>query len=54
MSVFAARLTGDVSRQTLIWFAALLAALVIAPFIVDDYLVTVLILILYLAYTGQA
>ena len=54
MSVFAARLTGDVSRQTMIWLAALLAALVIAPFVVDDYLVTVLILTLYLAYTGQA
>ena len=32
----------------------LLAALLAAPWIVNDYLVTVLILILYLAYTGQA
>ncbi len=54
MSVFAARLAGGVSRRTMIWLAALFAALVIAPFVVNDYLVTVLILILYLAYTGQA
>ncbi|MFY9763233.1 MAG: branched-chain amino acid ABC transporter permease [Xanthobacteraceae bacterium] len=54
MSAFAARLTGDVSRRTMIWLAALLAALVIAPCVVNDYLVTVLILILYLAYIGQA
>ena len=38
----------------MIWLAALLAALVIAPFVVNDYLLTVLILILYFAYTGQA
>jgi branched-chain amino acid transport system permease protein len=49
-----ARLTGDVSRRAVFWLAALLAALLIAPWVVNDYLVTVLILILYLAYTGQA
>ena len=54
MAALVARLTGDVSRRTMIWLAALLAALVIAPWVVNDYLVTVLILILYLAYTGQA
>ena len=54
MAALAARLTGDVSRRAMIWLAALLAALVIAPWVVNDYLVTVLILILYLAYTGQA
>jgi branched-chain amino acid transport system permease protein len=54
MAALAARLTGDVSRRTAIWLAALLVALVIAPWVVNDYLVTVLILILYLAYTGQA
>ncbi len=54
MAALVARLTGDVSRRTVIWLAALLAALVIAPWVVNDYLVTVLILILYLAYTGQA
>ena len=34
--------------------AALLVALLVAPFIANDYLLTVLILILYYAYTGQA
>ncbi len=34
--------------------AVLLAALLIAPFVVNDYLLTVLILILYFAYAGQA
>ncbi|MGB6733226.1 MAG: branched-chain amino acid ABC transporter permease, partial [Xanthobacteraceae bacterium] len=54
MSAALARLAGGVSPRTWIWLAALLAALVIAPWIVGDYLVTVLILILYLAYAGQA
>ncbi len=54
MSALAARLTGGISRRTMIWLAALFAALIVAPWLVDDYLVTVLILILYLAYTGQA
>jgi branched-chain amino acid transport system permease protein len=49
-----ARLTDGLSRLTLIWLAALLAALLIAPWIANDYLITVLIVILYLAYTGQA
>ena len=40
--------------RTRIWLTVLLAALVIAPWLVGDYLVTVLILILYLAYAGQA
>jgi branched-chain amino acid transport system permease protein len=47
-------LCDDLSRRTLIWLAALLAALLIAPWIANDYLITVLIVILYLAYTGQA
>ena len=34
--------------------AALLVALLVAPRFVNDYLLTVLILILYFAYTGQA
>ncbi len=49
-----ARLAGGVPRRAAILLAALLAALLIAPWIVNDYLVTVLIVILYLAYTGQA
>ncbi len=53
-AAFVARLADGVSRQGLILLALLLAALSIAPWIVNDYLVTVLIVILYLAYTGQA
>jgi len=34
--------------------AVLLAALIVAPHFVNDYLLTILILILYFAYTGQA
>ncbi len=49
-----ARLAGGLSQRTLALLAALLAVLLIAPWIVNDYLVTVLIVILYLAYTGQA
>ena len=36
------------------WLAALLAALLAAPWLANDYLLTVLIIILYFAYTGQA
>ncbi len=49
-----ARLADGLSRRTIVLLAALLAALLVAPWIVNDYLITVLILILYLAYTGQA
>jgi branched-chain amino acid transport system permease protein len=49
-----ARLAADIPRRTSIWLAVLLAALLIAPWIVNDYLLTVLIVILYAAYTGQA
>ncbi len=54
MSAVLARLAADVAPRTRIWLTVLLAALVIAPWLVGDYLVTVLILILYLAYAGQA
>jgi branched-chain amino acid transport system permease protein len=43
-----------VSRRALLLLAALFAVLVAAPFFVNDYLLTVLILILYFAYVGQA
>jgi branched-chain amino acid transport system permease protein len=43
-----------VSRRALLLLAALLAVLVAAPFFANDYLLTVLILILYFAYVGQA
>jgi len=54
MAGIAARLTDGLSRRTVIWLVFLLAALVIAPWLLNDYLVTVLILILYLAFAGQA
>ena len=47
-------LTEGVSRRALLLLATLLAAMVIAPFVVNDYFLTVLILILYFAYLGQA
>jgi branched-chain amino acid transport system permease protein len=42
------------SRRGAGLLAVLLAALVAAPWMVNDYLLTVLVLILYFAYTGQA
>ncbi len=42
------------SRRTSMLLGALLAALIAAPWIINDYLLTVLIVILYSAYTGQA
>jgi branched-chain amino acid transport system permease protein len=49
-----ARLLHGVPRHALILLALLLAGLVVAPALANDYLLTVLILILYFAYTGQA
>ena len=49
-----ARPVADVPRRGAILLAALLAVLLTAPWIVNDYLITVLILILYFAYAGQA
>jgi branched-chain amino acid transport system permease protein len=43
-----------VPRHVLVWLVAVLAGLLIAPLFAGDYLLTVLILILYYAYTGQA
>ena len=42
------------SRRGAALLAVLLAALVAVPWMVNDYLLTVLVLILYFAYTGQA
>jgi branched-chain amino acid transport system permease protein len=47
-------LFSDLSGRGLGLLAALFALLVIAPAFANDYLLTVLILILYFAYTGQA
>jgi branched-chain amino acid transport system permease protein len=49
-----ARFAGGWSRRAALLLAVVLLALLLAPWIANDYLVTVLILILYLAYTGQA
>ncbi len=49
-----ARLFDGVSRRGLILLAVLLAVLLLAPLVAGDYLLTVLILILYFAYIGQA
>jgi branched-chain amino acid transport system permease protein len=48
------RLSGGVPRRSMLLLAALFVALLAAPWIFNDYLVTVLIVILYLAFTGQA
>ena len=47
-------LTEGLSPRSLVLLAALLAVLVALPFLAGDYLITVLILILYFAYVGQA
>jgi branched-chain amino acid transport system permease protein len=47
-------LLDGVSRRGLALLTLLLAALVAAPWLANDYLLTVLIIILYFAYTGQA
>ncbi len=49
-----ASLTEGVSRRALVLLGALLAVLILAPLFASDYLLTVLIVILYFAYTGQA
>jgi branched-chain amino acid transport system permease protein len=49
-----ARLIEGVPRRTLLLLAALLIVLFGAPLFAGDYLLTVLILILYFAYIGQA
>jgi branched-chain amino acid transport system permease protein len=48
------RLTEGVARRGLVLLGLLLVALAAAPFLANDYLLTVLITILYFAYTGQA
>jgi branched-chain amino acid transport system permease protein len=54
MMLIIARLGDGLSRRTRILLAALFVVLLVAPWLANDYLVTVLILVLYLAYTGQA
>ena len=47
-------LLGGVPRRAWILLAVALAVFLVAPFLVNDYLLTILILILYFAYTAQA
>jgi branched-chain amino acid transport system permease protein len=47
-------LTRDLSRRSAVLLAIFLAVLVALPLVAGDYLITVLILILYFAYVGQA
>ena len=49
-----AGLIDGVPRRALVLLGVLLAAFVAAPLVAGDYLLTVLILILYFAYVGQA
>jgi branched-chain amino acid transport system permease protein len=49
-----AALLADVPRRGLILLLLLVAVLLAAPFFVNDYQLTVLVLILYFAYAGQA
>ena len=49
-----ARLIDGVPPRVLMTLGVLLAALLLAPLVAGDYLLTVLILILYFAYIGQA
>ena len=49
-----AEFAADVPRRGIVMLLGLLAGLIAAPFLVNDYLLTVLILILYFAYAGQA
>jgi len=43
-----------VPRRALVLLSVLLAVLLVVPLVANDYLITVLILILYFAYVGQA
>lgn len=49
-----ARLVSGVPRHALVLLALVLAVLIAAPALANDYLLTVLIVILYFAYTGIA
>jgi branched-chain amino acid transport system permease protein len=50
----AASALDDVSPRAMILLGGLLVVLLIAPWFVNDYLLTVLIVVLYFAFTGQA
>jgi len=54
MNAILHRLFGDVPRRALVSLAALFLALLIAPFVADQFVVSLLLLIFYFAYVGQA
>ena len=54
LTYLAVSLFGDVSPRVMILLGVLLAGLLIAPWVINDYLLTVLIVVLYFAFTGQA
>ena len=54
LTYLAVSLFGDVSPRVIILLGVLLAGLLIAPWVINDYLLTVLIIVLYFAFTGQA
>ncbi len=47
-------LVEGIGTRARLMLAVVLAVLLVAPFVANDYLLTILILILYYAYTGQA
>jgi len=49
-----ARLIEGIPPRALVLLGVLLAVLILAPLVASDYLITVLVLILYFAYVGQA
>src|SRR5262249_61941015 len=53
-AVMIARLLDGVPARGLAVLAGLLAVLLAAPWVANDYVLTVLIIVLYSAYTGQA
>ena len=54
MTDWAGRMAGDAPPRALPLLAALLAALLVLPAIVDSYVLSIAILVLYFAYVGQA
>ena len=49
-----ARLIGGAPKRALVLLGLLMAVLLVAPLVVDPYILSVLIIVLYFAYTGQA
>ncbi|GAB4360471.1 MAG: hypothetical protein Kow006_30400 [Gammaproteobacteria bacterium] len=49
-----ALLLEGVPRSALVWLALFFGLLALAPLVLGDYLISVLILVLYFAFVGQA